>query len=114
MVATWSWLARRREREVIKHCLDHLSLIEKECAELIEELKCVINGEYKCAEEHYKSVFDLERKADELKLKLLRTLSSEFIHPISREELVRFILSSDDIGTNIKMAGMRLNLIKNG
>ncbi len=114
MAATWSWLARRREREVIGHCLEHLRLIEEECRELIEELKCVIKGEFDCAEEHYARVFSLERQADELKLGLLKNLSSGVIHPISREELVRLILTTDDIGTNLKMAGMRLRLVRTG
>ncbi len=114
MAATWSWLARRREREVIGHCLEHLKLIEEECKELISELKCVIKGEFDCAEEHYAKVFSLERQADELKLSLLKSLSSGVIHPISREELVRLILTADDIGTNLKMAGMRLRLVRTG
>lgn len=110
MVSTWRWLGRRREREVIAHCLRHLSVVEEEARHLISEVKYVIEGKENVLKS-YKRVFDLERNADEVKREIIDALSAELFHPLSREELVRLTLTIDDIANLLKSAGRRLLML---
>jgi len=55
-------------------------------------------------ENQWRIVFESERKADDIKRRIIRELSEEFVHPIDREELIRLILATDDIATFAKEA----------
>jgi len=107
VASTWRWLGRRREREVIAHCLRHLSVVEEEARSLISEVKHVIEGKENVLKS-YKRVFELERDADQVKREIIDALSTELFHPLSREELVRLTLTIDDIANLLKSAGRRL------
>ncbi len=61
--------------------------------------------------ENYLKVQDYEGEADKIKRLIIKELSSGFIHPIDREELIRLILTNDDIATYLKAASRRAILV---
>ena len=104
------WLSRREEKKVLALCKSHLDKI----VETVEEMKWVVhsfcNEDFNALEEHYKKAFDSEREADDIKHRILRDVSSGPLHPIDREEVIRLVLTADDIAENAKSAARKLRL----
>ncbi len=112
MASTWSWLSKRREHEVITRCIKHMEIIEKEVRSFLQELHAMEQLDIENVKRHYETVFQTERDADKIKQDIIDDLSKGMIHPISREELIRLILTSDDVANSIKAAARRLTLIR--
>ncbi len=105
------WGSKHYEDEMQKLCNAHLDKI----VETVQWMKQVVysfcDENFDALEEHFKKVFDSERKADEIKRLLLHNLSNATLHPIDREEVVRLILTADDIAENAKSGARKLHLI---
>jgi len=105
--STWSWLSRRIEFEVIKKALEHLDkimVVAELSYEVFRAFKNNLKDEVKSI---YEKVYEAEKEADEIKRSIIRELGKGFIHPIDREELIRLILTNDDIATYLKAATRR-------
>ncbi len=104
------WLSRREEKKVLDLCKAHLDKI----VETVEEMRQVVHAfcqdDFNTLEEHYKRAFDSERAADDLKHNILQDVSSGTLHPIDREEVIRLVLTADDIAENAKSAARQLRL----
>ena len=104
------WLSRREEKKVLELCKSHLNKI----VETVEEMKWVVhsfcNEDFNAMEEHYKKAFDNERAADDIKHHILRNISAGPLHPIQREEVIRLVLTADDIAENAKSGARKLRL----
>jgi predicted phosphate transport protein (TIGR00153 family) len=104
------WLSRREEKKVLELCKSHLNKI----VETVEEMKWVVhsfcNEDFNAMEEHYKKAFDNERAADDIKHRILRDVSTGPLHPIHREEVIRLVLTADDIAENAKSGARKLRL----
>jgi len=104
------WLSRREEKKVLELCKSHLDKI----VETVEEMKWVVhafcNEDFNALEEHYKKAFDSERAADDIKHRILRDVSAGPLHPIDREEVIRLVLTADDIAENAKSGARKLRL----
>jgi predicted phosphate transport protein (TIGR00153 family) len=102
------WLSRREEKEILALCKTHLDKV----VETVEEMKWVVhsfcNDDFNALEEHYKKSFDNERAADDIKHRILRDVSTGPLHPIDREEVIRLVLTADDIAENAKSGGRKL------
>ena len=102
------WLSRREEKKVLELCKSHLDKI----VETVEEMKWVVhafcNDDFNALEEHYKKAFDSERAADDIKHRILRDVSTGPLHPIDREEVIRLVLTADDIAENAKSGARKL------
>ncbi len=68
----------------------------------------------KGVENEWTEVFKYEKEADDIKRKILSELSSEFFHPIDREDLIRLVLTSDDVAAYAKAWSRRLTLLNVG
>ena len=60
------------------------------------------------ASSRYETIFKLERQADDEKEKILSEVSRGPFHPIDREDIIRLILTMDDIAANLKSASRKL------
>jgi predicted phosphate transport protein (TIGR00153 family) len=109
----WEWLASRREREVLKLYDQHIDEITKVTNSVNNLLTAFRDGDKSLMENEWRIIFESERKADDIKRRIIRELSEEFVHPIDREELIRLILATDDIATFAKEAS-RMALLYNG
>jgi len=54
-------------------------------------------------------VFKQERDADNLKREILDKLARGVFHPITREEVVRVVLTADDVAANAKSAARKIS-----
>ena len=108
MATLWSWISRRRQRDVIEQCLRHLDAVFKVVREAQSAVEAYLRGDRGAAEKAYKRLFDAEREADKVKRIIFDELAKGFIHPIDREELVRLTLAIDDIADYTKSGIRRL------
>lgn len=69
------------------------------------------DGDKKKIEATFKEVSQKEQEADEIKKKILDDLSKGIFHPINRDEIIRLVLTADDIATNAKATTRRLKFI---
>ncbi|PCN50830.1 hypothetical protein B6U99_02415 [Candidatus Geothermarchaeota archaeon ex4572_27] len=105
------WLGWRREREIFKICQRHFDkVIEvvEGLKELIERFSEGSGGEVK---EAFERIFKLEREADSIKESIIEELSRGPLHPIDREDIMRLILTCDDIAAHAKSAGRKLTYV---
>jgi len=59
-------------------------------------------------EKAFKEIFRLEREADDEKENIIVELSKGPFHPMDREDIMRLVLTMDDIAANIKAASRKL------
>lgn len=106
----WAWVGRRRHREIIAMCLNHIDgIIEtvKFLKEMIEDYK---KENMESAKAKYSKVFEKEKEADVVKRNIIAELSKGIFHPIDREDLIRLTLTADDIAAYAKATGRRILL----
>ncbi len=104
------WLSRREEKEILALCQTHLDKVVDTVEELREVVHAFCNDDFNTLEEHYKRAFDSERAADDVKHRILGDVSTGPLHPIDREEVIRLVLTADDIAENAKSGARRLRL----
>lgn len=104
----WSWLGGRKLQNVIMKSLEHIKTVHLTVLKLDEFIDSLINDEIDQAAKIYNEIVSEERKADEIKREILNSLKGVFIHPLDREDLLRLILTADDIAAYVKAAGRRL------
>ncbi|MEM0380033.1 MAG: DUF47 family protein [Desulfurococcaceae archaeon] len=110
-MSTWSWISGRREREVLLHSIEHLTII-RHIAEHMKNMALFIrNKEFDKATDEYRNIFRLEKNADDIKRRLIDELSKGVFHPLDREDLLRLVLTCDDIAAYIKSCGKKLEII---
>ncbi len=108
MASTWAWISRRRERYLLKIYLDHLEAVKNVVEKALEAIRFFSKGDLEGTRKAYEEVFREERRADDVKQKLLDELARGMIHPIDREELIRLVVVSDDIADYAKSGVRRL------
>ncbi|RLG74141.1 MAG: DUF47 domain-containing protein [Thermoprotei archaeon] len=108
MATMWAWIGRRKQRAIIAMSMEHIDKIIETIDSLKEMLEHYDRGEYEKAMVSYENVFKKERKADDIKRKIIAELSKGVFHPIDREDLIRLTLTLDDIAAYVKAAGRRL------
>ncbi len=108
----WSWISRRRQWDVVRFYIEHVDKI----IEVVSHAKKMIEffrvKDLEGVKNEWSEVFRYEREADEIKRRILSELSREIFHPIDREELVRLVLTSDDVAAYAKSWSRRLSLIE--
>ncbi len=108
MGRSYRWLGWSRQREVYKICIKHFDKI----IEVVKELREFIIKFRECDVEGCKKVFDeifrLEREADNIKENIIFELCRGPLHPIDREDIMRLILTIDDIAAHAKSAARKL------
>ncbi len=106
----WAWVSGRRRKDVLRFYIEHAAEVEK----VVEESERVIGelakGNAELVAMHWGEVFETERRADDIKRRLLAELASETFHPIDREEIVRLVLTTDDIAAYAKAWSRRAML----
>jgi len=111
MSHTWAWIGRRRERGVIAMCIEHLDRVIK-VAELFNDMvNKYFEESYEDVKKYYLAIFDAEKEADDAKRNIIAELSRGMFHPVDREELIRLVLTADDIAAYIKAAARKLLLL---
>lgn len=102
------WIGRRREREVLKLAEGHLEKVmtlTNAFRKFAEALKSDNPDEMR---ERYDEIFKIEREADDEKERIIVEVSKGPFHPMDREDIMRLVLTMDDIAANIKSASRKL------
>lgn len=74
-------------------------------------IKHVRNKDYDGASSEYRALYQAEKDADSIKRKIIDELSKGIFHPLDREDLLRLVLTSDDIASHIKASSKRLEIV---
>jgi hypothetical protein len=96
---------------VFKICTSHINKIDEvvcNLKNLLDEFKSCNVDEVK---KYFQIIFKLEREADDIKENIIRELSRGPFHPIDRDDIMRFILTADDIASYAKAAGRKLTYV---
>lgn len=106
------WWGKEKRSEVLKVSKKHIEEILKTVEKMNKAVRifCDIENQEKIREAS-EEVMKAEREADKIKKEILDNLSRETFHPISREEIVRLIMTADDIADNAKGAAAKISLI---
>ncbi|RLF65534.1 MAG: hypothetical protein DRN30_03785 [Thermoplasmata archaeon] len=107
----WGWISRRREVEIIESSRRHANKIIEVAESLTEFLKTYFEKGKDAASKVYEKIYVLEKEADDIKREILSSLSTGMFHPIDREELIRLILTLDDIAANVKFGARNFLLL---
>ena len=105
------WLGRQKERKVLELCKGHLDRVVKTVAGMRKTVYAFCDLDASKVNGAFEEVFKDEREADKLKREILDELSKGMFHPINREEIIRLILTAEDVADNAKAASRKLNLI---
>ncbi|MBA7501880.1 hypothetical protein ES706_00455 [subsurface metagenome] len=108
------WLGKEKEKEIIKLCEEHMNKLIATIIGLKKTVYAFCESDATKMKSAFKEVADRESEADEIKRKVIEKLSKGIFHPINREEIIRLILTADDIATNAEAATRRLRLIPLG
>ncbi len=108
------WLGKQKEKEVLKLCEEHMNKIVAAIIGLKKTVYAFCESDAPKMNSAFAEVADREKEADEIKRKVIEELSKGIFHPINREEIIRLILTADDVATNAEAATRRLKLIPLG
>ncbi len=104
---TWAWIGRVVEKEALTLALTHIKKVSEVSVATLELMKIFKTNNKKAVKEAFKKVNSFEESADDIKRNIIKELSKGYIHPISREELIRLILVGDDIAAYLKAAARK-------
>ncbi len=107
------WLSRREEKKILNLCKKHLDKIVETVKAMAQVVHAFCDEDFNALEDHYRKTFDSEREADEIKRQILHDVSKGPLHPIDREEIIRLVLTADDIAENAKSCARKLRLTSN-
>ncbi len=105
-----AWLGKRKEKRALRLSKKHMEEIV-DTAKLMKDTVYLFckNGEN--IRENAEKVLDQEREADEVKDEILEELSKGSFPPLSRENIIRLIMTADDIADNARAAAMKLTFL---
>ncbi|MFB0503739.1 MAG: DUF47 domain-containing protein [Candidatus Bathyarchaeia archaeon] len=103
------WLSRKREREILGECKLHADAIVATVAEMKKAVYSFCEDDIEGVRRNFAMVFKQERDADNLKREILDKLSRGPFHPITREEVIRVVLTADDVAANAKSAARKIS-----
>jgi predicted phosphate transport protein (TIGR00153 family) len=102
------WLGRQAEKEVIGACEAHLNKVFT----IVEKFQDYINNycDNDIEEARYKAkeIVTLEREADTIKEGIIDNLMKSTLHPMDQDEIIRLVLTSDDIAAQLKSTTRKL------
>ncbi len=71
MASTWSWLSRRRQAEIIQKYSAHITKVIEVVEHTYNMIKAYSEGKSDDARKEYEGAFNAERKADDVKRKII-------------------------------------------
>jgi predicted phosphate transport protein (TIGR00153 family) len=102
------WLGKQREKDILRLSERHLRKIISLAIALKDFVQSFSTNNTESMEKTFKEIFSLEREADDEKEKIIVELSKGPFHPMDREDIIRLVLTMDDVASNIKAASTKL------
>lgn len=95
-LSTWIWLSGRREREILLRGLRHLDLVYETVGKLLDMISSLSKMELAKTRDYF-SIINKRVRGDVVKRDIIEELSRGVIHPMDREDLLRLVLSIDEM-----------------
>ncbi|MEM2282308.1 MAG: DUF47 family protein [Candidatus Hadarchaeales archaeon] len=111
MAGKFGWLGKGREKYLLELQQKHMEEVVGTVGAMCRAYEAFAKKRTEEVQKIYEEVFSCERKADELKRKILEELSSGVFHPIDRDELVRLVMTVDEVAANAKAATGKLRYL---
>jgi len=102
------WAGRQSTKDILRLTEKHLRKILSSAIFLKDFIRAFSSNSTEAMEKIFKDIFRLEREADNEKENIIGELSKGPFHPMDREDIMRLILTMDDIAANIKEASTKL------
>jgi predicted phosphate transport protein (TIGR00153 family) len=102
------WLGRQAEKEVIGACEAHLNKIFTIVDKFQEFTNNYCDNDKEEAQYKAKEIVALEREADSIKESIIDNLMKGTLHPMDQDEIIRLVLTSDDIAAQLKSTTRKL------
>lgn len=106
------WIGRGRETEVLRRCDGHMRKVVETVVEMDRAFQAACSlKERREVEKAFGEAFRREKEADEVKKEILEDLAKKIFQPINRDEIVRLVMTADDVASNAKAAARKLTLL---
>ncbi|KXA91685.1 hypothetical protein AKJ57_00310 [candidate division MSBL1 archaeon SCGC-AAA259A05] len=105
-----SWLGRQREERALTLCDEHLSRVVKVVDSLRKTFYSFAEGGEDITS-NSKKVIEGEKEADNKKAEVLKEVSKGTLPRVSREAIIRLIITTDDIAENARAAVEKLSFL---
>lgn len=102
------WMGRQAEREIISASEKHLEQIFTIVEKMQEFINSYCSNNIEEATRKAHEISSLEREADEIKERIIDGLMNSTLHPMDQDEIIRLILTSDDIAAQLKSTTRKL------
>jgi len=104
-----TWLGRKAEKEIISACAKHFEKIFGITNQFKLFMDAYCDGDLDKAKYYTKEVVEREREADVIKRRLIDDLMVTSLHPMDQDEIIRLVLTADDIAAHLKSATRKLS-----
>jgi predicted phosphate transport protein (TIGR00153 family) len=101
-------MGRREEKTVIAACEKHIGKIFTIVNRFKTFTDTYCSGDVAAATKLSNEIATLEREADEIKEGIIDSLMKSTLHPMDQDEIMRLILTSDDIAAQLKSATRKM------
>jgi predicted phosphate transport protein (TIGR00153 family) len=101
-------MGKQREKDILRLTEKHLRKIISLAIAMKDFIRAFSEGSTESMEKAFKEIFKVEREADDEKENIIIELSKGPFHPMDREDIIRLVLTMDDVAANIKAASTKL------
>jgi len=102
------WLGQRSEKEAISACEKHLEKIFAIVNKFKLFIDAYLKGDLEKAKALSIEIISLEREADKVKEDIINDLMKSSLHPMDQDEIIRLVMTSDDIAAHVKSATRKI------
>jgi predicted phosphate transport protein (TIGR00153 family) len=107
----FGWFAPKRGETVLVMVKEHLELTQNAVVDLYKMIEASANNLEKDSQDFFKSVSQLEMRADHLRRKMVEELTKSEMFPEEREDLMELVRAVDWVADWSKEAGRILTII---
>lgn len=102
------WLGRQASKETITASCKHFKQIFSIVSVSQDMVYAYLNNDIEEATKKAQEIVRLEREADQIKEEIIDKLMNSSLHPMDQDEIIRLILTSDDIAAQLKATARKL------
>lgn len=107
----YRWFAPKRGEKIFEMLETHLELTKSSVSDLYRMVEAASKGEIPQSKDFYKSLSDMEIKADEVRRELVDELTRSELFPEERDDLMELVRAVDWVADWSKEAGRILSII---
>jgi predicted phosphate transport protein (TIGR00153 family) len=107
----WTTHGGRKLEELVSKTIKHLEIVSESIKVLLEMVNLLREDKADEAVKLFEDVNKLEHKADDLKREIMRELRMGFLHPLDREDILKLIITADDIAAYTKATARRIVIL---